>query len=380
MTARRSSPTRRRTALAGLLTLAGLASLAGPAAADTSPGPAVTSPYGPRLPCQPEQYPHGGTPRSAAPVSYEIPFTATLGPDPSPVVVTGGNSVYPSTPAGGWLMIRGTSRTLAGATVTVTLGGPVVNDQGQVYAQACGVVQLPSETGGIGASSYGQPGTVNPNFEFTRQIPVAIGISVPGISIPSSIVAYGDADGFLGSAIALTPAANGGLNVSFDSTAKSTTDLSALLSVPAISSLLSPASGGTDCTVAIGDLRQAGVSVPPGGIGGLNFQQATTPVHLDTQTSFPDPTLAAHTLSGQPVTGPIAPDSSGHAQTHATLVSNNFPVAAILPQMPPSPEFPNYQGCTQSNADLLNNLIGLPNPAGQNFFYAPGTFGVFTSS
>lgn len=376
-------PGRPRMTLAGLAALASLANLAtfaGPASADTTPGPNVVTPYGTRLPCQPEQFPHAGSPRSAGSVPYEIPFTATLGPDPSPVVVAGGATAYPSAPAGGWLMIRGTSQLIPGATVTVTLGGPVVNDQGQLYAQACGLVQLPNETGGIGAGAYQQPGNVNPNFEFTREIPVSLGISVPGISLPSSIIAYGDADGFLGSAIARQPAANGGLNVSFDSTAKSTSDLSALLTVPAISVLAGPASGGSDCTIAIGDLRQAGVSVPPGGIGGLDYQQATTPVHLDTQTSFADPTLAAHTLSGQPVTGPIQPSASGHAQTHATLVSDTFPVAAIQTQMPPSPEFPNYQGCSQSNASTLNKLLGLPNPAGHNFFYAPGTFAVFTSS
>ncbi|MDA8045240.1 MAG: hypothetical protein M0Z30_08400 [Actinomycetota bacterium] len=80
------------------------------------------------------------------------------------------------------------------------------------------------------------------------------------------------------------------------------------------------------------------------------------------------------------MTGPIAPNpSNGAAQDSAVLVANDFPVAAIDPSMPPSPNFPGPPTCNQSDATLLNNLIGLPNPAGRNFFYAPGTFGVYTS-
>lgn len=355
-------------------TLATWAGPAAPALADTSPGPPVAG-----IACQYEQFPHAGSPRSAPYVPYEIPFTATLGPDPAPLGGTTALPTYPAVPQGGWLEIKGHSRLIPGATVSVTLGGPVVNGKGQVYARGCGVVQLPSEVGGIGpnGNAYqptGTGGKVNPNFVFANATPVSIGVSLPGIplNLTSPIVAYGSADGFLGSDIQLKPAANGGLNVDFYSTAKSTTNLSEVLS------LFGSSAQGSDCTVTIGDLADAGLPVPPAGIDGLTYQQATTPVHLDTTASVPDPNTN-QPLHGQPVTGPIAPSPSGHAQDTATLVANDFPVAAIDPNMPASPNFPGTATCSQTNADLLNNLIGLPNPAGQNYFYAPSTFGVYTS-
>lgn len=358
---------------AGCLT-AGLATLAGPAApaiAGTSPGPAVTG-----VNCQPEQFPDANAPRSAPPVPYEIPFTATLGPDPSPSGVYSNPPVYPVVPEGGYLEIIGTSRLIPGAHVTVTLGGPVVAGKGQIYARSCGRVILPSQTGGIGANQYiptGQGGEYNPNFQFSTEIPVSIGITLPGItmptllSLPTPIVASGSSDGFLGADIQPTPAANGGLNVDFYATDKSTTNLSAVLG------LFGTSVGGSDCTVTIGDLATAGLPVPAGGIDGLTHQQATTSVHLTSKTSG--------SYTGQPVTGPIAPNAAGHAQDHAVLVSNDFPIAAIDPNMPPSPNFVGGQPtCSASNAGLLNNLIGLPTAAGQNVFVAPSTFGVYTSS
>lgn len=363
-------------AAAGIgLTVATLAGPAAPALADTSPGPTVGN-----LPCQAEQFPHGGAPRSASAVPYQIPFTATLGPDPAPAGINMTTPVYnTAAPQGGWLEIRGKSKLIPGANVVVILGGPVVGGKGNVYAMGCGRVQLPNEVGGLGANSYiptGTGGQINPNFVFYPATPVSIGVSLPGINlspnVTSPIVAYGSADGFLSSDIQRQPAANGGLNVDFFSTAKSTTNLSYVLS------LLHQSVSGQDCTVAIGNLADAGTPVPASGIGGLTYQQATTPVHLSTTQSVPDP-VTGLSDAGQPVTGPIAP-ANGHAQDSAVLAANNFPVAAINPNMPPSPGFPDYQGCTQQNADLLNSLIGLPNPAGANFFYAPGTFGVFTSS
>jgi hypothetical protein len=368
---------RRLRALAGAgVVVAGAVVWAGPAHADTSPGPPVGN-----LPCQPEQFPHAGAPRSAPPVPYEIPFTATLGPDPAPPGVNMTTPVYnTAAPQGGWLEIRGKSRSIKGAQVVVILGGPVVNSKGSVYAQGCGRVVLPSEVGGLGADSYqptGIGGKVNPNFVFYPQTPVSIGVTVAGIpvspNLASPIVAYGSADGFLASSIELKPAANGGLNVDFYSTAKSTTNLSAVLS------LLGTSVAGQDCTVTIGNLADAGLPVPPGGIDGLNHAQATTPVHLSTTQSVPDP-VTGRPDAGQPVTGPIAPDSAGHAQDSAVLAANDFPVAAIDPNMPASPNFPGPATCSAANAQTLNNLIGLPNPAGANFFYAPGTFGVYTSS
>ena len=285
-----------------------------------------------------------------------------------------------ASPQGGWLEIKGSSKLITGADVAVILGGPVVGGKGNVYAQGCGLVQLPSEVGGLGANSYqptGDGGQINPNFVFYPATPVSIGLSLPGIdlspNVVSPIVAYGSADGFLKSDIQLQPAANGGLNVDFFSTAKSTTNLSYLLS------LLGTSVPGQDCTVTIGDLATAGLPVPSQGIDGLSQHDATTPVHLSTTQSVPDPLTGQPDL-GQPVTGPIAPDSAGHAQDQAVLAANDFPVAAIDPNMPASPGFPGPATCSAMNAQLLNQLIGLPNPAGANFFYAPGTFGVFTSS
>lgn len=337
----------------------------GPAVADTSPGPTITGH------CQPEHFPHAGAPRNAPSTPYEIPFTATLGPDPE-------NALIPN--QGGWLEIRGSSRLLLGARVVLILGGPVIGGKGSVYAQGCGLVQLPSEVGGLGADAYGAPGVggqVNPNFVFAPATPVSIGLSLPGIglspNVVSPLVAYSSADGFASASIELKPAANGGLNVNFFATAKSTSNLSYLLS------LLGTSVAGQDCTVTIGDLAAAGLAVPAGGIDGLTHSEATTPVHLSTTQSVPDP-LTGLPDPGRPVTGPIAPDSAGHAQDSAVLAANDFPVAAIDPNMPPSPGFPGPATCTASNANLLNSLIGLPNPAGNNFFYAPGTFGVFTSS
>jgi hypothetical protein len=348
----------------------GLVCPAGPGTC--SPGPPVAG-----LDCQVEQFPAAGSPLNAPDVPYEIPFTATLGPDPAPAGASTG--IYPpGTEAGGWLEIRGTSRLLAGAQVVVILGGPVIGSKGFIYAKGCGRVVLPSQVGGIGANQYpptGTGGQVNPNFEFYPATPVSIGVTLPGISlspnVASPIVAYGSADGFLSSDIQRQPAADGGLNVDFYSTAKSTTNLSYLLS------LLGTSVGGSDCTVTIGDLRAAGLPVPAGGIDGLTYAQATTPVHLSTTQSVPDPVTGQADV-GQPVTGPIAP-KGGHAQDSAVLTAGGFPIGAINPAMPPSPGFPGTATCSATNANLLNSLIGLPNPT-QNYFYAPGTFGVFTSS
>lgn len=385
--------------LAGSLT-ASAAVFVGPAApsfADTSPGPSVAD-----IKCQPEQFPHGGAPRSSAFTPYEIPFTATLGPDPAPAGVFPTKAqptpMYPPdaaapSPEGGYLSIFGKSQLLKGATVTVTLGGPVVNGKGNIYARSCGVLQLPNQTGGIGADRYvpiGTGGEYNPNFEFAPDTPVSISIMPSGITLPalpgaaSPIVAFGESDGFLASDIQPVPAPNGGMDLDFYATAKSTTNLSALLSSPelltVLKSVLPPSAlptatgpaNDSDCTVAIGDLATAGVPVPPGGIGGLSYADATRSVHLTTKTS------GAYT--GQPVTGPIAPNAQGRAQDTATLVSNDFPIAAILPQMPPAQTAPPGASCSSSNANLLNQLIGLPTKPGQAVFVAPSTFGVYTSS
>ena len=352
------------------LTCAGSASVA---MASTSPGPSI-----PGLDCPPEQFPAAGTPRNAASVPYEIPFTATLGQkDPSGVDM------------GGYLQV-------SNSLVTVTLGGPIEYDAttqqqyGSVYAKACGLLQLPSESGGIAAYpkyGLGNDPNYNNNFVFQNPIPVTVGINgIPGLPV---LQAYGSASGDLTASIARTPAANGGLNVLFNGNAKSTSDfgpaLGALLALvtggtpaatlpPSIQQLLRgvTSTAGSACTLTIGNEITEGTPAADvrAGVTGLSWPQATTAVQLTTQTS-------GH-LTGRPVTGPVT-------QANATLVANDFPVGSIDPNTIPAPS-DSSAVCTASNAKLLNNLLGLPSipdPAMghyPNAFYAPGTFGVYTSS
>ncbi|MGH9056922.1 MAG: hypothetical protein ACRDYY_13840 [Acidimicrobiales bacterium] len=423
---------RRRRLLAAAGALAAAVALVVPggvAVADTSPFPNPPFPS-----CQSEQFPAANAPRSYPPVPYEIPFTATLG---QPAKTPGGHA------PGGYLEIANSP------IVTVTLGGPLYPDgSGSVYAQACGLLSLPSQKGGITSNPAGSPGNgyadqYNNNFVFESKyddpssaggaLSVTIGIKgFPGLPV---ISAYASADGELAAAIEPTPAANGGLNVDFYSSAKSTSNLGPALdallpllgsgspaalpatnaTLPAATTTLprpgitlpgtptttSPAptgtapgpagalaqppatlppsrtaslpqiAGGTNCTIALGDLRVAGLPSADLGSVGLTYTQAITPAHLTSGTSG--------SFTGQPVTGPIT-------ASLATLVSNDFPVAAISPDMPPSPNFPNpshlspSQLCSPSNAQLLNELLGLPSPPGKNIFYAPGTFAVHTSA
>lgn len=373
-------------AVAVAATMIAFLSPAGSAGADTSPYPNPPFPS-----CLPEQYPHAGTPRTATAVPYEIPFSATLGQpavqDPT------GPLLY-----GGYLEI-------ANGLVTITLGGPVVPatpvtpQHGSVFAHACGLLTLPNETGGIAGNPYGNAGNgnadrYNNNFQFSNPIDVTVGIAgIPGAPL---IHAYGSAIGDLGAAIDATPAANGGLNTEFYSSAKATSDLGPVLAFlqqllpggglpPAISALLGGVTGqisvtsGNECTLPLGDLREAGVpaaDLQPDASGvspvtGLSLTDETTPAHLTTQTSG--------SLTGQPVTGPIT-------NAFATLVGNEFPIGKIDPNTPPSPDAPGAgttppdQLCSSSNASLLNGLIGLPSPATKNIFYAPGTFAVHTSA
>lgn len=379
------------------------------AAAGTSPGPTVPDPSNPSqsLPCLPEQFPDAGTPRSDPPVPYEIPFTATLGP----------SADVPNL-GGGYLEIHSPS-----SPFVVTMGGPVSLSaggtyNGSIHASACGRLVLPNETGGIaGNPGYGNPlntpckqqtpppagcnfaDQYNNNFVFEPKIAVAVGLpGLPGLPV---LEGYASANGNLAAALALQPAANGGLNVEFESSAKSTAILnaSALCSLtnasplplpPALESALqavcsvspnAPVPGG-ECTVALGDLRASGVpqaDIDKGTSGplGISTTDAETPAVLSTTQTAPAPLAGGPPAAGQPVTGPIT-----HAQ--AVLVGNNFPIAAIDPNTPPAPSAPGANTsdpstlCTQ--ASLFNSLLGLPSPAGANTFYAPGTFAVYTSS
>lgn len=379
-----------------------------PAFADTSPGPSVMGPNGPII-CAPEQYPHGGAPRNASSVPYQIPFTATLGLEPGVSEAMKGS--YPAKSQGGYFEIEGSSSALAGEglTVTVVLGASPDgtasggrNSPGQLYATGCGTVNIPSEKGGIGpvsSSSYRQPADVNPNFVFSPNAPVGISISPTGIVLPNgATVGNTTADGFLSSSISPTPAANGGLNVTFSGSFRSTTDftgifdtLSGLLSANQVTRILAglPASvasllngavsdAGNTCTIAIGNLATDGLSPAAtkeaeddeAGNRVMPAPAASQPVTFTTQMSG--------AMRGSPVTGPIAPNAAGDAQDQAALVSNNFWVGAITSS---TPDVNGKTGdCSPDSAALLNTLLGLPSKPGANYFYAPATFGVYTSS
>jgi hypothetical protein len=337
---------------------------------------ATTSPYpNPPFPsCLPEQYPPAGSARNSTSTPYEIPFSATL--------------------AGGYLEINSPT-----SLVTVTLGGPInaATGDGTITASSCGVLALPSQKGGIsgnpyGTSNNGNTDQYNNNFQFHNPIDISIGLKgVPGVPLLQGV---GSAIGELAADIEPTPAANGGLNVDFYSSAKSTSVISACALAGLVGLLTSslplptnclpagvspPGVPGGTCTVPIGNLLDAGISATDFGTGpgqtGLSGAANTTPVHLSTNLT------TSSGQAGQPVTGPITGAT-------ATLVANDFPVAAVLPSTPPS-AFPNPPDlydptsttlCSAANASLFNTLLGLPSPAGYNTFYAPGTFAIHTSA
>lgn len=359
--------------LAGMLLVWASATTA--AWADTSPGPSVPTPAGdPPTHCPDEQYPHAGAPRDAASVPYEIPFTATLGQkDPAGVHI------------GGYLQI-------ANGAITATLGGPVQTDlltgqtYGSIFAQACGTVQLPSEAGSIPGNPLGTPGDKNYNNNFAFENPIDVSLSITGFpGLPPVLSAYAADDGDMAAQIQPKPAANGGLQVSFQANAKSTSDFGPAFSFlkqpglslglpPAVSSLLTQISNsnGNSCTITIGNEIADGTPAADvqSGATKLSMADATQPVGFTTQTSGK--------LSGRPVTGPVT-------ASNATLVANDFAVGAIDPNTVPVPTDKGAQ-CSASSANLLNQLLGLPSvpdpAAGKypNAFYAPGTFAVYTSS
>jgi hypothetical protein len=330
----------------------------------------------PPMNCQTEQYPAAGAASNAPFTPYEIPFSATLGPNPPPSA-----GALPSVPSGGYLEISN------GLLTAVLGGGPafVPGTPGQIYGRTCGLFQLPNETGTINPNPEGFQNDThyNNNFQFVNPIPVSV--SVRGISGLPVLTGYGAADGQLTAAIDLTPAANGGLNVVFNAGAKSTSDFGPALSV--LGPILGQITGstGNECTIPIGDLRQAGVppadlAVDGSGVSpvtGLTYAQETAPAKLTTG--------ASGNMTGQPITGPIT-------AAQATLVSNDFPVGKVDPNTPPAPDAPGASNttpstlCTPQNASLLNNLLGLPSipdPATKTFpnaFFAPSTFAIHTTA
>ena len=320
--------------------------------------------------CQAEQYPLAGAAANAPYTPYEIPFNATLGPNPPPAA-----GALPSVPSGGYLEISN------GLLTAVLGGGPtfVPGTPGQIYGMSCGLFQLPTQQGAITANPEGFQNDThyNNNFQFVNPIPVAV--SITGISGLPVLTGYGAADGQLSAAIDLTPAANGGLNVEFQAAAKSTSNLGPALSILGPILGLITTSTGNECSVPIGDLRAAGLpasdlTVDSSGVSpvtGLSYADETATVHLTSGTSG--------NMTGQPITGPIT-------GAQATLVSNDFPVAKIDPNTPPSPDAPGAATtppstlCTPSNANLLNTLLGLPSPKGKNTFFAPATFAIHTTA
>jgi hypothetical protein len=358
--------------MAVVLATAGLAVGVGRSAlADTSPFP------NPPLPtCLPEQYPHAGSPRSSAYVPYEIPFSSTIGPGP-------GNPNI----GGGYLEINSPN-----SAFTVTLGGPLSAGPvptGSITAKVCGLFELPNQTGGISGNPYGAGQTPRYNNNFIFNNPISVSIGLKGIAVPL-LDSFGAAAGFASAAIERTPAANGGLNVDFYASAKSTAvlnpcSLAAITNLLGGSPLTQPKSctglsislPGGECTVNIGNLLDDGT--PPADIAnlGITRAQALTIVHASTR--FSTPAGSTHPgISGQPVTGPIT-------AARAVLVANDFPIAKIDPNTPPAPDAPNAGAppstlCSATNASLFNTLLGLPSPAGYNTFYAPSTFAVHTSS
>jgi hypothetical protein len=220
--------------------------------------------------------------------------------------------------------------------------------------------------------------------------PVPVGLTLPGVPGLPVLDGYGSADGVINAAI-VSQAANGGLNVTFSNTAKATAVLNpaqvlnVFAGIPAsLLSTLSPAlqgvlgqlqaglsqaagalgGSGGECTLAVGDLSQTGLPGAP----------ATPPVHLTTDVPGPN---------GAPVTGPVSagikpinPVTAGSAIAYA----NDFPSAAISPDMPPDPGAPNAGTtapstlCNPVVAALFNTALGLPTTAPNVTFRAPVGF------
>jgi hypothetical protein len=365
-------------------------------------GPASATVPNPVLNCQPETHPAAGTPRNSPGAPYQAPFAANLD--------------------GGYLAIHVPDH------LGVTFGIPEPGyPNGTLFGEACGRFGLPSLSGSItdplpGAGSaldnnphynhnfilHGPtPGATPPlpafpvcDLRYTTytalnptishcdvNAPVPVGITLQGTGLPV-LDGYGSADGVINAAI-VSQAANGGLNVTFSNTAKATAvlDPGQLLNVfgniatsvlsslsPALQSLLGQletglqqaagAAQGGECTLAVGDLSQTGLPGAP----------VTPPVHLTTVNPSPN---------GSPVTGPVSagikpinPITAGSALAYA----NDFPAAAIDPNMPPDPGAPNAGTtppstlCNPVVAQLFNIALGLPAPAGDVTFRAPVGF------
>ncbi|HLI25292.1 MAG TPA: hypothetical protein VKU91_10070, partial [Acidimicrobiales bacterium] len=174
--------------------------------------------------CYPESYPAAGAPANGPSQPYEIPVTA---------VIDGGEF-----------------------SVTGTKGGVLqLGPDYTIHASLCGLVTLPSQAGVIAPNGPppASPGNeyYNNNLVFSNPIPVAV--LLPGVPLVL-LEGYGASMGVTNAQIELTPAANGGLNVDLYGSAKSTANFDQ----NALTGLLPPGPG--ECTVAIGDLEQDGLT------------------------------------------------------------------------------------------------------------------------
>jgi hypothetical protein len=391
-----------------LLAVAATAVAPGSAWADTSP----VGPPGQPASCQHETYPPTPTEKNGTADPYAIPFTASLGIDVNGIQ------------EGGYLQV-------VGPTFTVTLGGPVEGvtpatplGYGQMQGTVCGLVYLPQEAGGVygnplGSSGNGNRDQNNNNFLFTDGVNgIPVTLSATGIQGIPLISGYGAAEGNLTATFVKTPATNGGIDVDFSGSAKATavvnpTQLADLLAnltllkqlthldpelVQLITTLAGKAAGslGSECTLTLGDLQSSGAStadLSATGTGttrasgneitqatGLTYDQDVAPVTLTTGASsvYNSQGQVTQTAYGDPVTGPITSAQAG-------LVSINFPLAKVLPDMPPAVGAPNATEpattlCNSKFASLFDSLLGLPSAPGKGTFFAQGTFAIHTSA
>jgi hypothetical protein len=372
--------------------LAAVALVMGMSPAVTSVSASAATFGGPRLNCPAETYPPAGTPRNSPGAPYQAPFDATL--------------------SGGNVRIE-----VPGALAGVTLGPPTPQyPTGTLFGEACGLLTLPSLTGPIPGKPYGANGaaaTGNPNYnnnfilhgppacharstptdpKCDDTIPIPVELTLQGTGVPL-LDGHGSADGVIPTRILPAPAANGGFNVAFSTSAKSTATLdpAQILSLlPGVATLplgplrsaiqavldqVAPHTGG-ECTVSIGDQRLTGM--PADHIGSF-----TSPFGLSTQL-LPTPytlTNGTKITIGQPVTGPV---TNGQAVAYGA-----GPQPPISPYMAPDPEAPGAAPqpptlpptsllCSPAVAQLLNTLFGLDpqsgGPPGSTTFLAPVTF------
>jgi hypothetical protein len=367
--------------------------------------------FAPALQCPPEQFPAAGAARGAASTPYRVPFDAELGVGPS---AAGGSE-------GGYIVVNGSNGGGTGSTTTGALSvvlGPKNAEYttGQLFGNACGYFSIPSLEGDIPAGTGAEPANPNYNHNFilhgppfistqdvladptdptvqadlANEIPVAV--EVPGTGVPlASLSGTGSADGDIANAIATTAAGNGGLNVSFDTSAKATAtiDLKSTLSLlptaltgslqpgllDALNSLVNQTANGmgpATCTLTIGDVGLTGY--PPANVGPF-----TNPVHVST-----DPTAPADKAAGaMPVTGPIS-NATGIAVSTGIVQPPIDPDTLPDVAAPGAGTTPPTTLCNPSVAELLNDLFGLPQAGSTqqvvaDTFVAPVTFRAYTT-